>query len=131
MNARTLRVGLLPETLAVCRLKLEDGVPAWALRSGFASVTRTQDVLSVVCAADCVPADVHASVGWRALKIEGPLDLELVGILVSIAVPLAQAGVAILPVGTFDTDYILVQEDRLSTALEALRATGLDVNQES
>jgi uncharacterized protein len=105
-------------------------VPDWALQASFSSVTRTQEALSIVAAAKCVPPEIFASRGWRALKIEGPIDLELVGILVSIAVPLAQVGVAVLPVGTFDTDYILVQEDRLGTALEALRATGLEVDQE-
>ncbi len=128
MNARTLKVGLLPGSLAVCRLKPESSVPDWALQGTFSSVTRTLEALSVICAAENVPPDVYASRDWRALKIEGPLNLELVGILVSVAVPLAQAGVAILPIGTFDTDYILVQEDRLGTALEALRATGLEVD---
>ncbi len=128
MNARTLKVGLLPQSLAVCRLKPEASVPDWASQGAFSSVTRTTEELSVICAAEHVPPDACASRGWRALKIEGPLDLELVGILVSIAVPLAQAGVAIVPLGTFDTDYILVQGDRLGTAVEALRATGLEVD---
>src|SRR6267154_1024537 len=83
-----------------------------------------RDELAVICASSSVPENVRASRGWRAIKIVGPLDLDLVGILVSVAVPLAHAGIGILPVGTFDTDYILVRDRQLGEALKALRATG-------
>jgi len=55
------------------------------------------------------------------------LDLNLVGILVSVAAPLAQAGVAILPIGTYETDYLLVRNEYLETAIRALQSTNLDV----
>ena len=127
MEAPKLRIALLPESLAVCRLQPDSGLPDWALAGAFCSATRTVDGLTVICRTDRVPADVHASRGWRALKIEGPLDLNLVGILVSVAAPLAQAGVAILPIGTYETDYILVRNEHLDTAVRALQSTNLDV----
>jgi hypothetical protein len=127
MEAPKLRIALLPDSLAVCRLQPDSGLPDWALAGGFCSATRTVDGLTVICRTDRVPADVHASRGWRALKIEGPFDLNLVGILVSVAAPLAQAGVAILPIGTYETDYILVRNEQLDTAIRALQSTNLDV----
>ena len=127
MEAPRLQLSLLPDVLAVCRLEPSDPIPDWATRTGFFSVSRTTDQLSIVCANSEVGDDVRASRGWRAIKIEGPLDLDLVGILVSVAVPLAHAGIGILPIGTFDTDYILVRDRQLQQAIKALRATGFHI----
>jgi hypothetical protein len=127
MEAPRLQLSLLPDVLAVCRLEPSDPIPDWATRTGFFSVSRTRDQLSIVCANSEVGDDVRASRGWRAIKIEGPLDLDLVGILVSVAVPLAHAGIGILPIGTFDTDYILVRDRQLQQAIKALRATGFHI----
>ena len=127
MEPPKLKLSLLPDVLAVCRLDRGHEIPAWATEGGFFSFSRTREELSVICASDAVPEDVRASRGWRAIKIEGPLDLDLVGILVSVAVPLAHAGIGILPVGTFDTDYILVRDRQLAEALKALRTTGFNV----
>jgi uncharacterized protein len=127
MDAPRLQLSLLPDVLAVCRLEPSDAIPEWATRTGFFSVCRAADQLSVVCASSEVGEEVRASHGWRAIKVEGPLDLDLVGILVSVAVPLAQAGIGILPIGTFDTDYILVRDSQLGEALKALRATGFHI----
>jgi hypothetical protein len=102
-------------------------VPAWAAAPGGAAlhaVVRTPAELTVVCEAALVPRDVRAERGWRALAVEGPLDLALTGVLVSLLEPLARAGVAIFAVSTFDTDHVLVRADRLDDAVRALRAAG-------
>lgn len=127
MEAPRFQLSLLPDVLAVCRLESSEPIPEWATRIGFFSVSRTTDQLSIVCANSEVSDNVRASRGWRAIKIEGPLDLDLVGILVSVAVPLAHAGIGILPIGTFDTDYILVRDRQLPQAIKALRTTGFHI----
>jgi uncharacterized protein len=127
MEAPRFQLSLLPDVLAVCRLEPSNPIPEWATRTGFFSVSRTTDQLSIVCANSEVSDGVRASRGWRAIKIEGPLDLDLVGILVSVAVPLAHAGIGILPIGTFDTDYILVRDRQLPQAIKALRTTGFHI----
>jgi uncharacterized protein len=129
MEPPRLKLSLLPDLLAVCRLEPGQEMPAWSTAGDFSSVSRIREELSVICASNSVPENVRASRGWRAIKIEGPLDLDLVGILVSVAVPLAHAGIGILPVGTFDTDYILVRDRQLGEALKALRATGFHVSE--
>jgi hypothetical protein len=58
------------------------------------------------------------------LKCEGPLDYSLPGIIASSAEPLADAGVPIFPIATYDTDYILVKEQHLETAINALTGYG-------
>lgn len=118
-----LTLSVLPETLAICRLEREASVPEWAMGE-FVSITRTPDELSIVCNERDVPPGVKADRGWRALKIEGPLDLALTGVLASIAVPLAEARINIFAISTFDTDYVLVKADRVTEAIRVLRTSG-------
>ena len=119
-----------PEPLSICRLPGDAPIPAWAMQRAFFSVTRTSDELSVVCASIQVPPGVTAHDGWRALKLIGPFDLLLVGILLGVAAPLAVAGVTIFPIATYDTDYLVVRDDQLSAAIDALRDAGHQVTGE-
>jgi hypothetical protein len=126
MPALTLRV--VPGTYAICRLAPNAPVPAWAATTtGFTSITRTSDELSIVCDESLAPFDVHAERDWALLKLGGPFDFASVGILSSVLQPIAGARVGVLVIGTFDTDYVLVKRPQLAAALESLRAAGLDV----
>src|SRR5512142_3220965 len=118
-----LTLSVLPETLAICRLDREATVPDWAAGE-FISITHTRDELSIVCAERGVPSGVKADRDWRALKIEGPLDLAMTGVLASIAVPLAEARINLFAISTFDTDYVLVKVEKLDRACEVLRNVG-------
>lgn len=126
-----LSLTILPDEFAVCRLGGSDAVPDWAVRGTFFSVTRTVDELSIVCPLRQTPAGLaNRSAGWRALKIEGPFDFSETGILASVAMPLAAAGIGILAIATYDTDYVLVQADNLPRAVAALVAAGHAVRQQ-
>jgi len=127
MRDRSLGLRLLPETVAVCRLAPDRPVPAWATRGSFYSVTQTADEISIVCPQDAVPADVQVEGGWGILQVEAPLDFALTGVLAALTVPLAQAGVSVFVLSTFDTDYLLVREQDISSAVGALRAEGYQV----
>lgn len=120
---------VLDGAFAVCRLDPGDAVlPAWfALDAPFACATRRADELSLVCPEDAVPGDVLAERGWRALEVEGPMDLALTGVLARIAGPLAAADVPVFALATYDTDVVLVPGARLDDALAALRGAGHDV----
>ncbi len=117
-------LSLLPSSLAVCRLPPEDSLPEWATSGDFFSVTRTCEETSIICHQRQAPQDVRSEQGWRALKVAGPLDFSLTGILASLAVPLAEAGVGILALSTFDTDYLLIRESQLEAAICALAGQG-------
>jgi hypothetical protein len=119
-----LNLSLLPDTLAICRLGAGEPVPAWAWTGEPASVTRTRDELSIVCRADAVPDGVQCETGWRCLKVEGPLDFGLAGILAALTAPLAAAGIPVFAVCTYDTDYVLVKAENLEHAVEALLGAG-------
>jgi uncharacterized protein len=124
----SLHVSLLPTRLAVCQLEAGSPVPNWALAGDFYSITRTSDELSIVCTEQNVPAGTRTERGWRGLKVEGPLDFTLIGILASLARTLAGAGVSLFAISTFDTDYLLVKENDLSRAIQALKESGHQVD---
>ncbi len=119
-----LCLSVFDERMAVCRLDAETEVPGWAVAASLFSVTRTIDELSIVCPEKDVPPEVEFEKGWRALKLEGPFEFSLVGVLASVAAPLAEAGISIFAISTFDTDYVLVKEDQLGLATATLRERG-------
>jgi len=111
--------------LAVCRLEADSEVPPWVDRSGdFVSITRTADELSIVCAHDAVPAGVPMEGPWRAFRVQGPIVMTLIGVVAALANPLADAGISIFAISTFDTDYTLVHEPDFDAAVAALIQAG-------
>jgi hypothetical protein len=122
-----MKLLLAPGLLAVTRLAPDAPFPAWAEGGPLVSVTRTADELSVVCPEARIPDGVRAERGYRALQVAGPLDVALTGILAALAPPLAQAGVPLLALGTFDTDWLLVPQARLAEGLTALRGAGHEI----
>ena len=118
---------ILPQSLAVCFLPPAAPFPQWALSGDLLALTRTKDELSVVCSERLVPSDIIAERNWRAIQVAGPLDFSLVGILASIASPLAQAGISIFAISTYQTDYILLKEDSLAQACKTLAQAGFVV----
>ena len=120
-----MRVYSQDTLFAVARLHPDSAIPGWA--SHFFAVTRTRDELSIVCAEDMVPPDVVAERGFRMLMVEGPLDFSLTGVIASIAGPLAEAGVSLFAISTYDTDYVLVRDQQFAEAVEALHGASWDV----
>jgi hypothetical protein len=120
-----MELQVLDETLALARLAAGAPVPAWVAGRDFLAVVRTPRELSIVCRDDAVPAS-HAEVerGFRALAVVGTLDFALTGVVASLAAPLAAAGISIFGISTYDTDHILVREDRLDDAKAVLAAAG-------
>jgi hypothetical protein len=118
-----LTLRLLEGQLAVCRLGAHAPAPAWAA-GAVMSITRTADELSVVCAEEAVPADIRAERGFHCLAVTGPLDFAATGILASLAAPLAEAGISIFVLSTFDTDLLLIRQALLPQAVAVLRAAG-------
>ncbi len=87
-------------------------------------MTRTADELSLVCAESAVPDGIQCEPGWRIFKIEGSLDFALTGVLVAVAQPLAEAGVSIFTISTYETDYVIVKAPDVERAVRALEAAG-------
>jgi uncharacterized protein len=124
MSGRALKFSRMPGKFAVCRLPPSAQIPDWVWSGPFSSVTRTDDELSVVCAAESVPEEQQPKSPWVCFKVEGPFSFSEVGILASVINPLAEKKVPIFAMSTFDTDYVLVGEEYAGTALQALRDAG-------
>jgi hypothetical protein len=123
-----LDLELIGDDYAVCRLPAGSAVPAGlaelAASGAVVSVTWTPEEVSVMCPAAHAPADAVVETPWRCLRVAGPVQLALTGILASIVSPLAEARVNIFAFSTYDTDYLLVPSVRLAEALAALREAG-------
>ncbi|MGZ3723317.1 MAG: ACT domain-containing protein [Bdellovibrionales bacterium] len=122
----------LPGSYSILKLNSREAVPAWATEGPFYSIGKTKDELSIVCETFRVPETVqNKSDDWKCLKVEGLLDFAQTGILSSIAGPLARAKISIFAVSTFNTDYILVKNDSLAKAKEALKKSGVNCSPEN
>ena len=119
-----LTLTILPDQFAVCRLSPDADIPAWTQNAEFYSITRSRDELSVVCLSKDVPENIRAECDWRALKVRGPLDFSLTGILTAVIEPLSEAKIPIFAISTYDTDYVLVREDSLSQVVAILNEEG-------
>ncbi|MGH2503700.1 MAG: ACT domain-containing protein [Ktedonobacterales bacterium] len=124
MAEAELTLTLAPERFAVCRLAPDAPIPPLPLERSLLALTLTSDELSLVLPEDSAPEGATIEGGWRALRVSGPLDFGLTGVLASLAQPLADARLSLFAISTFDTDYLLVRDATLSEALAALRAAG-------
>ena len=124
LTTRRLTLRLLPETFAICRLEPGAAVPAWLPKSGFTAAIRTSAELSLYCDENAVPRDIRAERGWRGLELAGPFDFSETGVIAAVAAPLAEAGISISVLATYDTDYLFVRGAALESAAEVLQAAG-------
>lgn len=119
-----LTLSVLRDELSVCRLPAGSAVPYWVWAGSFCSVTKTEDELSVVICSSLAPDNIIRESGFKALKVEGPLDFSLTGILAETSSVLAGDGISIFAVSTYDTDYILVRDKDLDRVVRALERAG-------
>ena len=123
-----MQLYMLDESYAVVRLEPDAPLPLWAQRGHFRSVTRSDTEMSIVCREEDVPPDASAERGWVCLKVEGPLDFSLTGVVASLVAPLADANIPLFVISTFETDYLLVREHDHHAAVVALAAAGHSVD---
>jgi hypothetical protein len=117
----------MPHLYAICQLHPDKYIPHWAVLGDFASLTHTNDELSVVCEQDNVPHDIKAERGWHCIKVQGSFDFSQAGIHASLATPLAEANISAMSIATYSTDYLLVKEENLEHTLKVLERAGHQV----
>lgn len=114
-----------PESLAIARLEPGEE-PTWDWTAGpFASLSRTLHETSIICLAASVPAGVRTEGPFRGVEVAGPLAFDAVGVMAEILTPLVPAGISVLALSTYDTDWILVPEGEIDRACEIWRKAGL------
>jgi hypothetical protein len=122
--SHNLTLTVLPDTFAVCRLDAGAVIPPWATTGSFLSITRTAEELSVVCLQSLVPNGLRCERDWRCVQLAGPIPFSTVGVLASLVQPLAEVGISLFTISTFDTDYLLVKAADLERAIDAWRKCG-------
>ena len=99
-------------------------VPDTIQESRFYSVSRTDEELTIVCEANIDMNAPRSETDWRIIKIIGPLEFSLTGVLASVSALLARERISIFALSTFDTDYILVRREKLERARRVLQEAG-------
>ncbi len=117
-----MEIERIPGDFSVCKVADWTGVDRDA---AFCFTARTDGERSLVCRTqDKPPVTLASEDGWRMFRVRGPLDFSLTGVLARIAALLAEGGIPIFAVSTFDTDYILVKRERETDALSRLAEAG-------
>lgn len=124
MPAHQLNYSVLAGRFAVCRMAPDVAVPEWAIVSKFFSITRSMAELSVVCEEKYVPTGIQTEGGWACIQLHGPFPFQMTGVLAGVLNPLAEIGIGIFAVSTFDSDYILIKAGQVLAADDAMRAAG-------
>ncbi|MBF7072981.1 ACT domain-containing protein [Glaciecola sp. MH2013] len=128
MAKQTLSV--LDDTFAIHSLSEDQAIPAPVLSSDIYFIGKTHDELSLVVKQSLPIEAIESDYDWRVLEVLGPLNLSMVGIMADIGAVLASAKVSIFVVSTFETDYFLVKNDTLATAISALEKAKYEVIQD-
>jgi len=120
-NTQKLTLSILPEKLGICRLDKNSPIPSWATSGEFFSITRTDQELSIVYPQEKIPGGVLFEKDWRAFRLESFVDgMYAVGIIASLSKPLADDGISIFNLSTYETNYVLVEEKNLEKAAKIL-----------
>jgi hypothetical protein len=118
---------VLHNVYAVSKLPVENEIPDWLDSQGFSAVIRSRNEMSIVCMESLVPSGVITERGWKVLEVVGPLPFSLIGIMAEITRILAEAGVSVFVLSTYNTDYILLKQDQLKVAIEGLERAGYKI----
>ena len=118
---KKLTLSILPEKLGICHFEKNSQIPEWALKGDFFSITRTDQELSIVYPQEKIPPGVLFEKDWRAFRLEGIVEgIFAVGIIASLSKPLADNGISIFNISTYETNYLLVEEKNLERAKKIL-----------
>jgi hypothetical protein len=120
------------QAMAAVRLPAGTPPPRWATGEPLASVSITADETSVICPTSAVPDSPPGPVEgpFTVVRVAGTLEFSQIGVMVSLLRPLADAGIPVLTVSTFDTDWVLVPAKSSAAAASVWRAAGYKVTEE-
>lgn len=115
-----LSLEILPYDLSICQASPSADFPLFSIKSEFLSVTKTPEELSIICESQSVPEGLECESGWAAIRVIGPLDLSLIGILADLSSLLAEADISIFAISTYETDILLIKSEMLPEARKVL-----------
>lgn len=112
---------LLNDIFSIHRLSLDSKIPEQVFTAPIFFIAKTYDEVSIVLPSSLNIKSDNVENDWQALRVVGPLDFNLTGILADISKVLANEEISIFAISTFDTDYILVKSDNIAAAITALQ----------
>ena len=124
MDSTKIVLSILEETYIIHKLDKSTNLPEELIECEFYSLSNSQEELSLVCPDQILIQSENSSPNWKCLKVAGPLDLKLTGILAGLSDTLEKAKISIFAISTFETDYLLIQKQVLETAKTALKSAG-------
>ena len=124
MDSTKIVLSILEETYIIHKLDQSTNLPEGLTECEFYSLSNSREELSLVCPEQILIQSENSSPNWKCLKVAGPLDLNLTGILAGLSDTLAKAKISIFAISTFETDYVLIQKQVLETAKSALKSAG-------
>jgi hypothetical protein len=114
----------LPDKFTIIQIDTDQPIPASVYDCDFYSITKTKDEVSIIVNRHTDIPSARISDGWRGFKVEGILDLSMVGIIFSIVAPLKENGISVFVTSTYNTDYLLVKESSFDKSVEILENIG-------
>ena len=124
MDSTKIVLSILEETYIIHKLDQSTNLPEGLTDCEFYSLSSSQEELSLVCPEQILIQSENSSPNWKCLKVAGPLDLKLTGILAGLSDTLEKAKISIFAISTFETDYLLIQKQVLEIAKTALKSAG-------
>ena len=124
MDSTKIVLSILEGTFIIHKLAQSTNLPEGLTECEFYSLSNSREELSLVCPEQILIQSENSSPNWKCLKVAGPLDLKLTGILAGLSDTLEKAKISIFAISTFETDYLLIQEQVLETAKTALESAG-------
>ena len=122
-----MEIEKLEYDLTVCKVS---DASSFDLAKDFYFIGRTDEEFSLVCRTEETPAvTIEREDGWKGFRIRGVLDFSLIGILAKISGILAENGISIFAVSTYNTDYVFTRETHFEKAMLALKAAGYTISE--
>ena len=119
-----LTLTVFEETFTIHKFAPSTSIPEVVSDCSFYSVSKTREELSLICPGDLSVQSEKSSPNWKCLKVVGPLDLNLTGLIAGLSNTMEKVKISIFAISTFETDYLLIQKEELETAKSALKSAG-------
>ena len=120
-----MKIERIDHDFSVCKVK---DYSQTDMESEYCFIGKTDEECSLVCITDDMPGNVtDHNDGWKAFRIKGTLDFSLIGILAKLSALMAENGIGIFAVSTYNTDYILTKKENFEKAMEVLELAGYEI----
>ena len=121
-----MELEIIEKSFNICKVKSLEQID---FSREYVFLSKTPDEISLVCEADYTPPGVIITESdWKALRVSGVLDFDMIGVIAKITNILTDEKVSIFVISTYNTDYILIKEKDFDKGIRALLQSGCVIN---